>query len=117
MLAGLVMLLNMAGARARTFDDEVPVIHWSALPPEARETVKLIRRGGPFPYPKDGTVFGNYEGVLPKQKRGYYHEFTVDTPGISGRGPRRIVVGGMWQTSREMYYTGNHYATFRRIKE
>ncbi|WP_420476620.1 ribonuclease [Noviherbaspirillum sp. ST9] len=87
------------------------------LPKEAQQTLVLIKQGGPFPYPKDGSVFGNYEGVLPKQKRGYYHEFTVKTPGARNRGARRIVSGGDPATSGEHYYTDDHYATFRRIKE
>ncbi|HEX2531668.1 MAG TPA: ribonuclease [Burkholderiaceae bacterium] len=85
------------------------------LPPQARHTLVLIKRGGPFPYSKDGAIFGNYEGVLPKQKRGYYHEFTVKTKRARNRGARRIVVGG--QPPQEYYYTDDHYATFRRIKE
>ncbi|HYD62569.1 MAG TPA: ribonuclease [Noviherbaspirillum sp.] len=87
------------------------------LPKEAQQTLILIKQGGPFPYPKDGSVFRNYEGVLPKQKRGYYHEFTVKTPGARNRGARRIVSGGDPRTSGEYYYTDDHYATFRRIKE
>lgn len=87
------------------------------LPKEARRTLVLIKQGGPFPYAKDGTVFRNYEGVLPKQKRGYYHEFTVKTPGARNRGARRIVSGGDPATSGEYYYTDDHYATFKRIKE
>lgn len=87
------------------------------LPKEARQTLNLIKQGGPFPYDKDGSVFGNYEGLLPKQKRGYYHEFTVKTPRARNRGARRIVVGGNVVLSREYYYTDNHYATFKRIKE
>ena len=87
------------------------------LPQEARQILALIKQGGPFPYPKDGSVFRNYEGVLPKQKRGYYHEFTVKTPGARNRGARRIVSGGDPATSGEYYYTDDHYATFRRIKE
>lgn len=102
----------------RTMEEEqIPVIELRDLPSEARETLARIRQGGPFPWPKDGSVFGNYEGVLPKRKRGYYHEFTVNTPGQRGRGARRLVVGGNWQTSRDIYYTGNHYASFSRIKE
>lgn len=87
------------------------------LPKEAQQTLALIKQGGPFPYPKDGSVFRNYEGVLPKQKRGYYHEFTVKTPGARNRGARRIVSGGDPESSGEYYYTDDHYATFRRIKE
>jgi len=87
------------------------------LPVEAQQTIVLIKKGGPFPYSKDGAVFGNYEGVLPRQKRGYYHEFTVRTPGARNRGARRIVVGGEMNSPREFYYTNNHYASFKRIKE
>ncbi len=93
---------------------EIPVFE---LPPEARHTLRLIKQGGPFLYAKDGTVFGNYEGLLPKRKRGYYHEFTVKTPGKRNRGARRIVTGGEPQSSGEYYYTDDHYASFKRIKE
>jgi len=87
------------------------------LPWEARQTLTLIKQGGPFPYAKDGVVFGNYEGVLPKRKRGYYHEYTVPTPGKRNRGPRRIIVGGDPQLFGEYFYTDDHYSTFRRINE
>lgn len=87
------------------------------LPREARHTLSLIKQGGPFPYLKDGRVFGNYEGLLPKRKRGYYHEFTVKTPGARNRGARRIVSGGNPASSGEYYYTADHYASFKRIKE
>lgn len=95
----------------------IETISVADLPKEARQTLVLIKQGGPFPYDKDGSVFGNYEGLLPKQKRGYYHEFTVKTPRVRNRGARRIVVGGDLATSRKYYYTDNHYATFKRIKE
>ncbi|MCF2531271.1 guanine-specific ribonuclease N1 and T1 [Yinghuangia sp. KLBMP8922] len=81
------------------------------LPPEARRTLLLIDTGGPFPYAKDGTVFSNREGRLPKQKNGYYREYTVDTPGSDDRGARRIITG----VPGERYYTSDHYATFRVI--
>ncbi|MEV5596375.1 ribonuclease domain-containing protein [Streptomyces sp. NPDC052496] len=81
------------------------------LPAQARETLRLIDARGPFPYPKDGTVFGNHERRLPKQKRGYYHEYTVRTPGSKDRGARRIVTGD----SRETYYTDDHYRTFKAV--
>lgn len=86
----------------------------SGLPPEADRTVDLIRSGGPFPYPRnDGVTFGNYEGRLPKHERGYYHEYTVPTPGTKHRGKRRIVTGGSPQTDpSEYYYTGDHYESF-----
>ncbi len=77
----------------------------------------IIRKGGPFSFSKDGAVFGNYEEVLPKQSRGYYHEYTVKIPGVHGRGARRIITGGNSILSHEYYYTDDHYVTFRRIKE
>ena len=83
------------------------------LPHEALATLVLIRKGGPYPYAKDGAVFGNREGLLPKQRRGYYREYTVRTPGSRTRGARRIVRGA----SGELYYTDDHYNTFRRIRE
>ena len=92
-------------------------VRLSELPREAQHTLALIKQGGPFPYDKDGRVFGNYEKILPKQKRGYYHEFTVKTPGARNRGARRIVSGGDPTSSGEYYYTDDHYATFRRIRE
>ncbi len=81
----------------------------SALPPEATKTYNLIQTNGPFPYPNnDGVVFQNRENILPKCSSGYYHEYTVPTPGSSNRGTRRIVTG----TGGEYFYTGDHYATF-----
>ncbi len=85
----------------------------SALPAEALATLQLIRDGGPFPYDRDGIVFGNFERRLPKQNRGYYHEYTVPTPGLSHRGVRRIIAGG--KPPSEFWYTGDHYETFQRI--
>ena len=86
------------------------------LPPEAQATEKLVRSGGPFPYAKDGTVFGNRERLLPRQRRGYYREYTVRTPGLSHRGARRLVCGGEPPTKPDAcYYTDDHYASFRRI--
>ncbi|GAA2627301.1 ribonuclease [Streptomyces axinellae] len=81
----------------------------SKLPAEAHDTLQLIDKGGPYPYPQDGTVFQNREGVLPKQSQGYYHEYTVKTPGSEDRGARRIVTGDKQQ---EDYYTADHYASF-----
>ncbi|MCC4594632.1 ribonuclease [Xanthomonas campestris pv. phormiicola] len=88
-------------------DDELPPF----LPPQARDTIALIQRGGPFPHRQDGSVFGNRENRLPSRPRGYYREYTVDTPGLEHRGTRRIVTGGdppdVW------YYSDDHYASFR----
>jgi len=88
----------------------------AALPAEAQHTERLIRSGGPFPYAKDGTVFGNRERLLPSHPRGYYREYTVPTPGSRDRGARRIVCGGMQPREPEAcFYTEDHYASFRRI--
>lgn len=84
------------------------------LPPEARRTLDLIARGGPYPHRQDGNVFGNREGRLPRQSRGYYHEYTVDTPGLDHRGARRIVTGG--NPPVEFYYSDDHYDSFRRFE-
>jgi ribonuclease T1 len=89
---------------------EVPL---AQLPREARDTLAVIRKGGPYPYAKDGAVFGNRERMLPPQKRGYYREFTVKTPGVRTRGARRIVAG----KGGDFYYTDDHYNQFRRIRE
>lgn len=91
----------------------VSTVTVAELPPEARATLQLIKQGGPFPYPRDGVVFGNYEHILPQQPRGYYHEYTVQTPGAHNRGARRIVCGIV----PECFYTGDHYRTFKRIQE
>jgi guanyl-specific ribonuclease Sa len=85
-----------------------------ALPPEAEETLALIRAGGPFPYRKDGSVFQNREGRLPDRPRGYYREYTVPTPGESDRGARRIVAGG--DPPAVFYYTADHYRSFQRLE-
>lgn len=84
-----------------------------SLPAEARATIALIRKGGPYPYARDGAVFSNREKILPPQKRGYYREYTVKTPGERTRGARRIVAGA----GGELYYTDDHYASFRRVRD
>jgi ribonuclease T1 len=83
----------------------------STLPPEADDTLQLIDAGRPTPYPEDGEVFQNREGVLPSEPTGYYHEYTVETPGSPDRGARRIVTA----ESGTDYYTSDHYATFDAI--
>jgi len=90
------------------------------LPPQVGQTLALIRKGGPFPYRKDGTAFFNRERLLPQRPRGYYSEYTVPTPGSRDRGARRIVAGkgstGDPATGGEYYYTDDHYRSFRRIR-
>jgi ribonuclease T1 len=93
-----------------------PVIALADLPKQGQETYEKILSGGPFPYDKDGTVFGNRERLLPQQKRGYYREYTVKTPFARNRGARRIVCGGLTPTAPDAcYYTSDHYASFSRI--
>ncbi len=112
-----VVLLGMvtpaAGQRGPAPAEPIGIITIAELPDEARRTLALIRKGGPFPYAKDGAVFGNREGRLPRAKRGHYREYTVKTPGERSRGARRIVAG----REGEHYYTSDHYNTFRRIRD
>lgn len=92
------------------------VVGLAELPKEAQLTDRLIRAGGPFPFRKDGIVFGNRERLLPAQPRGYYHEYTVKTLGSRDRGARRIVCGGNPPTAPQAcYYSDDHYSSFRRI--
>lgn len=99
-----------ASAQART--EALSEIALRELPREARQTLALIEKGGPFPYERDGLVFGNFEKRLPVKERGYYREYTVPTPGLKHRGARRIVAG----RGGEYYYTDDHYQSFRRIR-
>lgn len=92
--------------------DAADVVPVAQLPAQARATLKLIDAGGPFPYSRDGIVFANREGRLPKHPRGWYHEYTVETPGESDRGARRLIQG----KDGTIYYTGDHYESFRRVQ-
>lgn len=85
----------------------------AGVPVEARETLALVDAGGPFPYARDGAVFMNRERLLPQRQRGFWREYTVPTPGGSDRGARRLVVG----RDGSVYYSGDHYASFRRVRE
>ena len=112
--AAIFSLAFIANGPAYAFAPQnIAGIEIQNLPKEARETLSLIKRGGTFPYSQDGVVFGNRENILPAQKRGYYHEYTVKTPGVRNRGTRRIITG----KQGEYYYTDDHYASFKRIKE
>jgi ribonuclease T1 len=110
---GLLLWQPIVQANSYSDDADSQSIKISRLPPEARDTFSLIKQGGPFPYPRDGIVFSNRERQLPKRPRGYYHEYTVKTPGTHNRGARRIVCGAV----PECYYTDDHYQTFKRLKE
>ncbi len=101
--------------QAKQAAGEAATIKLADLPPQGRETYELIHQGGPFPYQKDGSVFGNRERILPAQKRGYYLEYTVSTPGAKTRGARRLVCGGHPKTPDACYYSGDHYASFRKV--
>ena len=106
----------MVGLARTTPDTEViSTIALADLPVQGRKTYALIHEGGPFPYDKDGSVFGNREKILPAKKRGYYREYTVRTPGARNRGARRIVCGGKPQVPDACYYTSDHYSSFREI--
>jgi ribonuclease T1 len=108
------MALLCSAAHAK--ETSSATISLAELPREAQVMNDLIRSGGPFKSQKDGTVFGNRERVLPSQPRGFYHEYTVVTPGAHNRGARRIVCGGMRPIAPEAcYYTADHYMTFQRI--
>ena len=103
-------------AHARGVVTDLGTVGLAQLPEQARQTEQLIRSGGPFPYSKDGTVFGNRERMLPRERRGYYREYTVKTPGSRDRGARRIICGGEKPKAPDAcYYTADHYASFKRI--
>ena len=118
-LIGFAFLLwaSAASIQARSNYTDVAIdgsiITPAELPSEARTTLQLIKQNGPFPYPRDGLVFKNFEQRLPQQARGYYREYTVPTPGLRHRGARRIVCGIL----PECYYSSDHYRTFKRIRE
>lgn len=114
-LLALAFVSTGAEARGPTLVDPAMTVSVAELPRQGAETYRLILQGGPFPYEKDGTVFGNRERLLPAHKRGYYREYTVPTSGERNRGTRRIVCGGPPTTPDACYYTADHYASFRRI--
>lgn len=115
-LAILTWAVNQGGFSGGGRDGDadptvLPRVSLAQLPTEAADTVALIQAGGPFPYDRDGIVFENREGLLPAESSGYYHEYTVPTPGASDRGARRIIEG----SGGELYWTDDHYRTFERI--
>jgi ribonuclease T1 len=119
-LAAALAFAQSAVARTQAPDDtgaSVVTVSVSELPREAVDTLSLIAEGGPYPFEKDGVVFGNFERQLPRHRRGYYHEYTVPTPRAHNRGARRIVCGGPLKRTDNCYYTDDHYASFKRIVE
>ncbi len=111
------VLFNLGAAACNAIAPALEVngsqVNVNDLPAEALATINLIQNGGPYPYKQDGVVFYNREGLLPQKPSGYYHEYTVKTPGSSDRGARRIVTG----KDGEYYYTDDHYASFKRVVE
>jgi len=108
--------LSASMSWARDAEAKISVIELKQLPPEARQTHALIHSGGPFPFRKDGIVFGNREHLLPDHAHGFYREYTVPSPGVRDRGARRIVCGGKQPQSPEScFYSADHYASFKRI--
>lgn len=113
---GLSFCTNLVQAKSATEVFVSGPIAFQELPQEGQETYRLIREGGPFRYEKDGVVFGNRERLLPLEKRGFYREYTVKTPGAKNRGARRIVCGGLEpRLPKQCFYTQDHYASFREI--
>ncbi|HSI51996.1 MAG TPA: ribonuclease [Ideonella sp.] len=118
--ATVVQLAGSGAALARepmvVTADSLGTVSLASLPPEAQQTERLVRAGGPFPFDKDGVTFGNRERRLPSQARGYYREYTVPTPHAKNRGARRLVCGGRQpQQPEACFYTDDHYASFRRL--
>jgi len=114
-LLGAVLATGVVQAKGPSSADARVTISVAELPRQGKEIYQLIHQGGPFVHEKDGTVFGNRERLLPGQKRGFYREYTVATPGVRHRGTRRIVCGGQPRTPDVCYYTADHYASFRMI--
>jgi ribonuclease T1 len=116
--AGLVLAAVLcAAAAARSTSQDLRDVAIGELPHEAHEVMGRIAAGGPFPFDRDGMTFGNRERQLPSAPHGYYHEYTVPTPGAKTRGARRIICGGARKMPEVCYYTSDHYRTFRRIRE
>ena len=112
----LAAACDSAARQSPATASEAGAVALAQLPSQAQGTWRRIHAGGPFPYEKDGQVFGNRERLLPRQPRGYWREYTVRTPGVQGRGARRIVCGGAQPTKPEAcYYTADHYSSFKKI--
>ena len=116
LLCGAALLAPVPSAYAREYAEKHDITV-ATLPAEARDVLERVRAGGPFRFERDGVTFGNRERLLPAKNRGYYHEYTVVTPGARNRGARRIICGGPRRTPEVCYYTEDHYASFRRIRE
>ncbi|MBV8500706.1 MAG: ribonuclease [Paucibacter sp.] len=108
----------LAKPNERSSAQRLEVVALATLPREAQATHKMILAGGPFPHSQDGIVFGNRERLLPAKPRGYYHEYTVRTPGERTRGARRLICGGNPPTTPDVcYYTDDHYNSFKQLAD
>jgi ribonuclease T1 len=116
-IAMLSLSLFVTNASARTSCPLAESINVKDLPKQGRDTLDLIKSDGPFPHDRDGVTFNNRERILPKERRGYYKEYTVRTPGVKHRGARRIVCGGDQRAVNECYYTADHYKTFQCVAQ
>ena len=118
LLAAVCAVLTLIAASTVHARGPAPLgdVALAELPAEARATYERVLAGGPFRYDRDGVVFGNRERLLPEQPHGYYHEYTVPTPGARNRGAQRIVCGGPKTAPHACFYTGDHYRSFRRIR-
>ena len=116
---GITVSMAFSGAllaKKPPLPTDLPPVAFATLPAQVQATHRLILSAGPFPYDKDGTIFGNRERLLPIKGRGFYREYTVKTPGAKNRGARRIVCGGVPANRPEnCFYTSDHYASFSRI--
>lgn len=108
---GGAAVADAAGLAPASATTDLPTMTVGQLPPEGISTLRLIKDGGPFPYSKDGSTFSNREGILPSQPKGFYREYTVETPGSDDRGARRIIGG----RDGSRFYTDDHYASFREV--
>ena len=116
LLVGASVVPLSVHAKQTVVNDALATIKVAELPQQGQQTYERIHQGGPFPYEKDGTVFGNRERLLPPAKRGFYREYTVKTPGSRDRGAKRIVCGGQPKAPDACFYTADHYSSFRRIQ-
>ena len=120
-LCGIALLVFLiagiaSAAHARTTPQALAEVALADLPKEAQDLHALVGKGGPFPFDRDGVVFGNREQLLPAKPKGHYHEYTVRTPGVTSRGARRLVCGGPAKSPDACYYTDDHYRSFRKIR-
>jgi guanyl-specific ribonuclease Sa len=75
---------------------------------DLRPTIDRINSGVRFPHRHDGSIFRNAQSKLPAMPAGHYREYVVPTPGVTGPGPMRLVVGN----NGEIFFTLDHYLSF-----